>query len=85
MEEQREEIDDIDKRILKLYQKRLELTDEIGEIKRVKGIPINHDTEREKYLIDKATRDHPELDYFTISEFYNLIFNQAVRRQLQQE
>ena len=85
MDEQREEIDNIDYKILELYERRLELTDEIGRIKRANGVPIEHDREREEYLIAEAKRNHPEIDYFTIREFYFLIFDQAIRRQLQRE
>ena len=85
MEELREEIENIDSKIFELYEKRLELTDEIGRVKRANGILIEHDREREEYLIANAKSNHPELDYFTIRELYNLIFDQAIRRQAQQE
>lgn len=85
MEEQRREIDDIDSKIFGLYQKRFELTDEIGRSKKVNEIPLEHDTEREKYLIAKAKSENPDLGPWFITDAYFVTFEHALRRQAQVE
>ena len=54
----REKIDEVDRQILELINKRSEFSIKIGEIKIDKGIPI-HSPEREKIIMKRMQQENP--------------------------
>ena len=77
MKELREKVDEIDDEIFDLLMKRFELTDKIGVIKVKKGLPLDHEVEREEYIISRLIQKYPQF----FDELYKVIFDEAIRRQ----
>jgi chorismate mutase/prephenate dehydratase len=82
IEECREEIDSIDNEILKLLAKRIEMSNKIGQIKRVANLPI-HQPDRENALLENIKNQAQELglpeEY--VLELYKLILSQSRNAQ----
>ena len=51
----RDEIDDIDKQIVELIEKRMKVSVKVGELKKENNIPV-FDAEREKELIEEKIK-----------------------------
>lgn len=78
----RKKIDEIDEKILLLLRERLEISKEIGRIKREHGAPLKDpQREKEKYeqLIEKAVE--LGLDSEEVKEIYHKIIAMSVRTQ----
>ena len=58
IEDWREKIDEVDRQILELINKRSEFSIKIGEIKTDKEIPI-HSPEREKIIMKRMQKENP--------------------------
>ncbi|MBD3389155.1 MAG: chorismate mutase [Candidatus Altiarchaeales archaeon] len=54
VEDIRKKIDEVDGKMLGLLEKRVELTEKIGRVKREKGLPI-HDPQREGEVLGRLT------------------------------
>ena len=54
----REEIDRLDKELLKIFNERASLALKIGEIKKELGIPV-YDPSREKLIFDRMRKENP--------------------------
>ena len=72
LEELRKEIDKVDEAIVDLLQKRMDISKEIGEIKKSKDVPVK-DEEREREILDKV----PE----KLKSIFNEIINKSKEEQ----
>jgi len=79
LEANREMIDLIDARIMKLLKKRLECSKNIGDYKKENGLKII-DSKRENEIIKNKIKKS-DLDKDFIKEFYKLIFKQSYKSQ----
>ena len=62
MKKLREMIDNIDDRILRLYEERMDVVRSIGEYKMEKGLPV-YDAAREDAKLEKVFADVKNKDY----------------------
>lgn len=76
----RDEIDKIDDEILRLYLKRLALTDEIGKEKEKNKSSIEV-SDREKEILSRLTLGLSEEDKKSVENLYGEIFKESKRRQ----
>lgn len=77
----REEIDGIDSDLLRLFNRRMELSSEVGRIKASKGIPLFH-PEREELIFQRLAQTNPgPLSEQSLRSIYREIF--AASRLLQ--
>jgi chorismate mutase len=75
----RTEIDSIDKRIIALVDQRMKCSQQIGAIKAMKGMPIEH-TDREASIL-ATLYSCSTLDRDMIDDLYKLIFTFSKRYQ----
>lgn len=75
IQEFRGELDNIDKEILNLLEKRFQICQQIGEYKKQNNLPIE-DLEREKQIIENKIQ-LTDLPAEFIENLYNLIFTQS--------
>ena len=79
----REEIDDIDSQIIKLYEKRMELTTEVAEYKISVGKQVL-DKKRESEKLDKAEAQvQDEKNRYGVRELFEQIMAMSRKRQYQ--
>jgi chorismate mutase len=71
----RKEIDRIDGKMIKLFEKRFEISREIGEIKRENGFEVE-DRQREKEIIENRARNS-RLSKEFITNLFDLIFKES--------
>lgn len=62
LEKQRNEIDELDKQLVALFEKRMNLVTEIGELKQKNQYPI-FDESRELEVIERAVKRLENVDY----------------------
>ena len=72
-------IDNIDKIILELLGRRFEHAQEIGKIKKEKGLPIV-DSKREKEIIE-SKKKYSKLNDDFVEKFYRVIFDESYKKQ----
>ena len=75
LQQHRHQIDQIDKQLLELLEKRFEISKKIGQHKKENGIKI-HQPEREKQIIESKTQ-RTQLPKEFIKELFQLIFKQS--------
>jgi chorismate mutase/prephenate dehydrogenase len=82
LESLREEIDGIDRQIVKLASKRLEIVDDVVSLKKSHNIPVYHPA-REEYLISKRRSQGREigLNPDFVEEIFRLIIRQSRIKQ----
>jgi len=73
LEELRKEIDKVDEAIVDLLQKRMDISREIGKIKKSKDVPVK-DEEREKEILNKVPQK--------LKSIFNEIINKSKEEQL---
>lgn len=78
--ELREQIDEIDRQLVGLYCRRMEIARTIGRYKQEKGLPIL-DSEREKALLDKVAKQAGPENGEGIRALYQLLLEQSRLRQ----
>lgn len=74
LNELREEIDDIDSQMVKLFVKRMKAAEKIGETKRKNGITVE-DAQRERFVLDRVSENVSENMRFYVRELYTKIFS----------
>lgn len=79
IEKLREEIDKVDREIVHLLNRRIELVLAIGDYKKSGKLPVE-DLDREKKVVSSLSGD--ELDEDFIKEIYTVIFNYSKSKQL---
>lgn len=83
MKSLREKIDQLDKRIVKLLNKRAKYADEIGRVKERLGLEV-YSPEREKQVIENVSKENPgPLTDEAISRVYERIIDES--RRLERE
>lgn len=80
LQETRRQIDEIDRGIIGLYLRRMEITDRIGAWKRENHIPV-YDPSRERQLLDKAAETAGEEYAEEVRELFRCILSQSKNRQ----
>lgn len=82
MEQLRLEMDSINKEMLNLFLKRMEVSRQIGVVKALEGKAV-HDRKREEEILEYAAANSPvEMQNYSIEFFRNLM---ALSRQYQEE
>ena len=76
----RGEIDDIDELIITLLDRRLDLCERVGILKKQHNIPITHNN-RETDIISNLTEQSQNLLHNDVENIYNEIFNISKNRQ----
>ena len=78
----RQKIDQVDKQLMSLISERFALAQEIGEIKKEKGMKV-FDPDREKLIKERLFKiaEEQKLNKEFISELYELIFQESRRLQ----
>jgi len=79
----REEIDKIDKEMISLFQKRMDIVIKIGEYKKSKSLPIE-DKERERQLLEKNLNYCTNPNYIPYTEEF-IISLMKISKRLQSE
>ena len=83
LDELRKEIDAVDAEIVKLFEKRMEISEHIAEYKQRTGTPVQ-DQAREKEKIQQVQKlTHTEFNRKHIEELYTVLM--ALSRKLQEE
>lgn len=79
LDKKREEINKINEELLDLFERRLELSREIGEIKSKKGLPIEDPRREEKIIKDMIEKSHhyPK----EVEDFFNYLFKASKKIQ----
>lgn len=73
----REEIDRLDKELLKMFNERASLALEIGEIKKELGIPV-YDPSRESLIFDRMRKQNPgPLDNEAIVRLFERVIDES--------
>ena len=82
MDELRNQIDEIDRQLVKLLGERMDLVKEIGTLKKGADLPIE-DTDREQIMKDNLKRLAAEndLSYEFVNQLYSHIFMESRRVQ----
>lgn len=75
----RKKIDKVDDSIIKLLEKRKNVSNEIISIKRERGIEVR-DLKREKEIVKRLARKSKDLDEMLISKVYEVIFRQTKKK-----
>ena len=83
LQESRKQIDEIDKELMRLLSKRMEISREIGELKREKGMvvfqPYRYNEIMERY-VNFCSNGKLEAD--AVREIFEVIHSESVRQQL---
>jgi len=75
----RRQINQLDNQLLQLLEARFEISKEIGEVKKRKGLPIE-DLAREKEIIESKC-GKTDLDEGFVKKYFELIFEESKRLQ----
>jgi chorismate mutase len=80
--EHRKQIEEIDEKIIKLIDQRIEVSKKIFEAKRAENRPIS-DPEREKLVLGKATDLATELnlDAGAVRDIFKILIRMSVQKQ----
>ena len=83
LEELRQSIDQIDQELVRLFERRMAVTHEVGEYKQANGIPVL-DTAREREVLAKKVNliSNPDLQADVVQLYENIM---AISRRRQQE
>lgn len=80
LEKIREQIDGVDKELVKLFEKRMSLSEEVAKIKIAEGLPVLNKG-REDDIIRKLTEGLSEEDAKAVTALYQKIFEISRDRQ----
>jgi chorismate mutase len=73
----RQEIDEIDSKILELFARRIQLVLRVGEFKRSKGLPV-YDADRERTVIARLVQNKPDhLDAQVVRRVFERIIDES--------
>lgn len=72
LKEMREHIDQIDAKLLRLFQERMELSKQVARYKEERQLPVFH-AEREQEILDKIAKESGELSPYAVSFFRELM------------
>lgn len=80
LEELREEIDGIDRQMIRLFTQRMNTVENVAHVKKEKGLPILC-PDREKAIISRNLAQIPAVDYFYALSFYQHMLELSRYRQ----
>ena len=81
LQEIRQQIDQVDSEMVRLYGKRMELTGEVGRYKRENGLPVL-DTERERNLLNRVGEEAGEENENGVRALFSMLMAQSRTRQM---
>ncbi|MCL1815711.1 MAG: chorismate mutase [Treponema sp.] len=64
IDELRQEVDDIDDKLLSLFERRMEIAKNIGECKKEQGLPVKDRKREQKILHRLCKKARPELEEY---------------------
>lgn len=80
LEKIREQIDEVDKELIKLFEKRMSLSEEVARVKISEGLPVLNKG-REDEIIRKLTEGLSDEDTKAVTALYQKIFEISRERQ----
>ena len=83
LDELRKEIDAVDAEIVKLFEKRMEISERIAAYKQQAGIPVRDETREKEKILKVQSLTHTEFNRKHIEELYTVLM--ALSRKLQEE
>ena len=83
LKELRKEIDAVDREIVALFEKRMEISERIAEYKQQAGLPVRDETREAEKIAQVQNLTRTDFGRKHIEELYTLLF--ALSRKLQEE
>ena len=83
LDELRKEIDAVDRQIVELFEKRMEISEHIAAFKRKEGIPVQDKAREQEKIKQVQSMTHTSFNRQHIEELYTLLI--ALSRKLQEE
>ena len=83
LDELRKEIDAVDAEIVKLFEKRMEISEHIATYKQQAGIPVRDEAREKEKILKVQNLTHTEFNRKHIEELYTVLM--ALSRKLQEE
>ena len=83
LDELRKEIDAVDAEIVKLFEKRMEISERIAAYKQKTGIPVRDEAREKEKILKVQNLTHTEFNRKHIEELYTVLM--ALSRKLQEE
>ena len=83
LDELRKEIDAVDADIVKLFEKRMEISERIAAYKQKTGIPVRDEAREKEKILKVQNLTHTEFNRKHIEELYTVLM--ALSRKLQEE
>ena len=83
LDELRKEIDAVDAEIVKLFEKRMEISEHIAEYKQRTGTPVQDQAREKEKILKVQSLTHTEFNRNHIGELYTVLM--ALSRKLQEE
>ena len=81
--ELRKEIDAVDAEIVKLFEKRMEISERLAEYKKAAGLPIRDEAREKEKILKVQSMTHTAFNREHIEELYTLLI--SLSRKLQEE
>ena len=79
----RKEIDAVDRQIVELFEKRMEISERIAAYKKEKGMPVRDDTREKEKIRQVQKLTHTDFNRQHIEELYTVLM--SLSRKLQEE
>ena len=83
LDELRKEIDAVDAEIVKLFEKRMEISERIAAYKQQAGIPVRDEAREKEKILKVQNLTHTEFNKAHIEELYTALM--SLSRKLQEE
>ena len=83
LKELRKEIDAVDAEIVKLFEKRMEISERMAAYKQKAGIPVRDEKREKEKILNVQSLTHTEFNRQHIEELYTLLM--SLSRQFQEE
>lgn len=83
LNELRKEIDDVDRQIVALFEKRLEISEHMAEYKKNTGMPVQDKAREAEKIAQVQSQAHTDFSRLHIEELYTLLM--SLSRKLQEE
>ena len=83
LDELRKEIDAVDAEIVKLFEKRMEISERIAAYKQQAGIPVRDEAREKEKILQVQNLAHTEFNRQHIEDLYTLLM--SLSRKLQEE
>ena len=80
LKDYREQVDQVDNELVRLFQKRMDLAEKIGAYKRENGLPVLQSAREREKLTALSAQTQPELQAY-VRVLYSLLFELSRSRQ----